>query len=72
VFLAGVAGGLHEERRSRIKSFIAKYDYSPDIDSIRIAVEELYEESGGIVLELIRLKTSRALSRSKSSASEQA
>jgi hypothetical protein len=72
VFLADVAGGLHEERHSRIKGFIAKYDYSPDIDSIRIAVEELYEESGGIVLELIRLKTSRALSRSKSSAGDSA
>ena len=64
-FLNGIAGESSEKRRKKIKDFIVKYDYSPDVSSIRIAVEELYEESGGIVLELIRLKTIRALARSK-------
>jgi hypothetical protein len=69
-FLLNVSGSLGKQRRKKIEEFIAKYQYSPDVDAIRIAVEELYEESGAIVLELIRLKTSRALARSKQIAKE--
>ena len=69
-FLFNVAGSLSKQRQKKIEEFIAKYQYSPDVDAIRIAVEELYEESGAIVLELIRLKTSRALARSKQMAEE--
>ena len=69
-FLLNVSGSLGKQRQKRIEEFIAKYQYSPDVDAIRIAVEELYEESGAIVLELIRLKTSRALARSKQMAKE--
>ena len=70
-FLFGIAGEFADQRRKRIEEFVAKYDYSPDVNSIRIAVEELYEESGGIVLELIRLKTNRALARSKQHSDDQ-
>ena len=38
---------------------MAKYDYSPSVEPIRVAVEELYDEAGAIVLELIRLKLKR-------------
>ncbi len=69
-FLFAVAGEKSEQRRSKIIEFVTKYEYSPDVDSIRIAVEELYEESGGIVMELVRLKTARALSRSNQQAHE--
>ena len=69
-FLLNVSGSLGKQRRKKIEEFIDKYQYSPDVDAIRIAVEELYEESGAIVLELIRLKTSRALARSKQMAKE--
>lgn len=69
-FLLNVSGSLGKQRRKKIEEFIDKYQYSPDVDAIRIAVEELYEESGAIVLELIRLKTSRALARSKQIAKE--
>ena len=69
-FLFNVAGSLSKQRQKKIEECIAKYQYSPDVDAIRIAVEELYEESGAIVLELIRLKTSRALARSKQMAKE--
>jgi hypothetical protein len=64
LFLNSVSGSQSEQRQKKIEGFIAKYQYSPDVDAIRIAVEELYEESGAIVLELIRLKTTRALTRS--------
>ena len=70
LFLNSVSGSQSEQRQKKIEIFIAKYQYSPDVDAIRIAVEELYEESGAIVLELIRLKTSRALARSKQIAKE--
>lgn len=63
-FLSNVPGGLNKHRQDKIEAFVAEYQYGPDADAIRIAVEELYEESGAIVLELIRLKTTRALSRS--------
>lgn len=46
-------------RHDRIQSFVAKYDYSPSVEPIRVAVEELYDEAGAIVLELIRLKLKR-------------
>ncbi len=62
-FLPTVAGEATQERQVAIESFVAKYDYAPDLDAIRLAVEELYEESGGIVLQLIQMKARRALER---------
>lgn len=50
-------------RVARIEEFITHYRYAPDLETIRLAVVELYEESGGIVDSLIELKLKRALER---------
>ena len=64
-FLKKTAGEYYEDRHDRINGFVEKYGYSPSVESIRLAVEELYEETGGIVQELIKLKVRRALTRSE-------
>jgi hypothetical protein len=64
-FLKKTAGVCYEDRHNRINGFVEKYGYSPSVESIRLAVEELYEETGAIVQELIKLKTRRALIRSE-------
>ena len=51
------------KRLSRIEEFILEYNYAPDLNTISIAVIELYEEAGGIINSLIELKLKRALER---------
>jgi hypothetical protein len=43
---------------------VTKYSYAPSVEPIRVAVEELYDEAGAIVLELIRLKLKRIVAAS--------
>jgi hypothetical protein len=51
------------KRLSRIEEFILEYNYAPDLNTISIAVIELYEEAGGIINSLIESKLKRALER---------
>jgi len=52
-----------DSRTKRIRRFVAHYKYAPNLEVIRLAVVELYEESGGVVQALVDLKVKRALER---------
>ncbi len=63
-FLRQKSDDEFQVRHDRIKSFVTKYSYAPSVEPIRVAVEELYDEAGAIVLELIRLKLKRIVAAS--------
>lgn len=54
-----------DSRTKQIRSFVANYKYAPNLEVIKLAVIELYEESGGVVQALVDLKVKRALERMK-------
>lgn len=54
-----------DSRTKQIRSFVGHYKYAPNLEVIKLAVIELYEESGGVVQALVDLKVKRALERMK-------
>jgi hypothetical protein len=60
-FLKEVAGEDFQTKKDIIQEFVQKYHYSPNHESISLAVEELYEESGAIAMQLVLVKLRRAM-----------
>lgn len=58
-FLISRAGTNTPERQQRLKEFVAQYRYTPDVDDLRNAAEELYAEVGNVATTLTETKIKR-------------
>jgi hypothetical protein len=62
-YMSTFSGPNADARVTNIKNFVSHYKYAPNLEIIKLAVVELYEESGGVVQALVDLKVKRALER---------